>query len=106
MLSLLIILVATISIVMGNLDSKQTGGQTTVLPDTEITLYYYITSVHFSKSFTKSFLRLKSDIKYLLRWPLTVCYKKNGKKLKSDARFLGTGSRSQCFSFDLFKPKE
>jgi len=59
MLSLLIILVATISIATGNLDSKQTGGQSTVLPDTEIALLCTITSVHF----TKSFLRLKSVIK-------------------------------------------
>jgi len=62
MLSLLIILVATISIATGNLDSKQTGGQTTVLPDTEIALLYTFTSVHF----TNLFLRLKSDIEYLL----------------------------------------
>jgi len=34
----MIILVAKISVATGNLDSKQTGGQTTVQPDTEIAL--------------------------------------------------------------------
>jgi len=62
MLSLLIILVATISVATGNVDSKQTVGQTTVLPDTELPLLYTFTSVHL----TNSLLRLKSDIEYLL----------------------------------------
>jgi len=48
MLSLLIILLATICVATGNLESKQTGGQTTVQPDTETALLCTITSVHYT----------------------------------------------------------
>jgi len=59
MSSLSIILLMTICIATGNLDSKQTGGQITVQPDTEIALLWTITSLNqfcFQKDMRNGFL--------------------------------------------------
>ena len=59
MLSLSIILLMTICVATGNLDSKQAGGQITVQPDTERALLWTITSLNqfcFQKAMRNGFL--------------------------------------------------